>query len=83
MLIQSSRDELILLPALPEQWSEGNSKGAGTRCGVTVDLVWKEGQPVSAKLNAHQGTSLSIRFRDLSWDVKLEDGETLEWKFSK
>lgn len=82
MLVQSSREELILLPALPEQWSEGSVKGAGTRCGVSVDLLWKKGQAVSAKMTAHMDAAFTIRFRDLSWEIEMKKGEIHHWKYT-
>lgn len=82
MLLQSSRAELILLPTCPEQWSEGDLRGAGTRCGVSVDLEWKVGKPVSAKLRAHMDAAFTLRFSDQTWDIELKKGETLDWEYT-
>jgi hypothetical protein len=82
MLIQSSREQLILLPALPEQWSEGSLTGVGTRCGVTLDLLWEKGQAVSAKMTAHTDAAFTIRFRDQSWEIELENGESHQWNYT-
>ena len=79
MLIQSSADDIILLPALPDQWPKGEVKGVLTRCGVTIDLNWKEGKPVSAVLNAQRNTSFHLRFQDSTWDITLTAGQKQNW----
>ena len=79
MIIQSSREELVLLPVLPAQWQEGEIRGVGTRCGVNADLVWKAGTPVSVNLVAHKNTSFKIRFGDRAWDIQLEKDQVKEW----
>jgi alpha-L-fucosidase 2 len=44
--------EIELLPAVPEQWTEGSIAGVHVRGGAVVDLAWKQGKVVSMKLNA-------------------------------
>ncbi len=79
MIIQSSADNIILLPALPDQWPKGEVKGVLTRCGVTIDLNWEEGKPVSAVLNAQRNTSFQLRFQDSTWKIKLTAGQKQNW----
>jgi len=42
--------ELQLLPALPEQWSEGSVEGVHVRGGALLDMRWKAGKIVSLHL---------------------------------
>ncbi|KAG5725450.1 putative alpha-fucosidase A [Termitomyces sp. T112] len=43
---------VTLLPALPKQWPSGSITGARLRGGLTLDLRWKNGEPVSASFKA-------------------------------
>ncbi|KAH0579033.1 hypothetical protein H2248_003194 [Termitomyces sp. 'cryptogamus'] len=43
---------VTLLPALPKQWPSGSITGARLRGGLTFDLRWKNGKPVSASFKA-------------------------------
>ena len=79
MIIQSSASDITLLPALPHQWPDGEVKGVRTRCGVTVDLTWEKGKPVSAHLKAQSNTNFQLRFKDQYWEMELEAGQKQNW----
>ena len=44
MLIQSHEGFINILPALPDEWSEGRLYGYKTRGGFTIDLEWSNGK---------------------------------------
>ena len=61
MLLQSQGDEITLLPAWPKAWADGSFKGLRARGGLTVDLSWRGGKPVSALLSAALDGTHKIR----------------------
>ncbi|MFF4566935.1 glycoside hydrolase N-terminal domain-containing protein [Streptomyces sp. NPDC001435] len=42
-LVQSTPDRLVLLPALPAAYPEGELRGVRTRFGAEIDLAWSPG----------------------------------------
>lgn len=62
MLLQSHTDEINLLPALPEKWSEGHIKGLRARGGVTVDMEWSHANLKTATLTADRDCTVRVRY---------------------
>lgn len=63
MLVQSQeRGELLLLPALPAAWPEGQARGIRARGQVTVDLSWQDGQLKNATLISPRAQTLIVRY---------------------
>lgn len=44
MLVQSTPEAVIPLPALPQAWPSGHIRGIRTRTGQTVDITWENGK---------------------------------------
>jgi len=82
MLIQSSAQAVDILPALPKQWPDGKIKGVRTRCGVTVDLEWKNNKPVRATFKAQRKTTFKLRCKKREWPLGLKQGQVFSLEIS-
>jgi len=82
MILQSSANEVELLPALPVQWSEGTIKGVRTRCGAVVDLEWKGCQPVRAIFHPYRDTYFMLKFQDKEWPIELKKDQAYNWEMN-
>ena len=55
MLLQSDRENIYLLPALPDNWKDGSVKGLAARGNVTVDMEWKDGKLTDYTIHGELG----------------------------
>lgn len=76
MLMQSRRDWLILLPALPEAWRKGSVRNFRGQDGITVSFAWEDGTLTSCEITSRENLSLPILSGDREWTVTLEAGKT-------
>ena len=61
MLVQSHDGAVHLLPALPDEWKEGEVKGLQARGAFTVGITWKEGALQEATITSRIGGTLRLR----------------------
>jgi alpha-L-fucosidase 2 len=52
--------EVELLPALPEQWSEGSIEGVHVRGGAMIDMRWKAGKIISMEVHAKSDGAIRL-----------------------
>ena len=76
---ESDPAELILLPALPNAWPDGELKGLHARGGIVVDLAWQKGKLVSATLLSRNGMDCTLRYGGTTQELKLNPGQRVEF----
>lgn len=76
LLVQSSFDEIVILPALPSAWSVGHVSGLRTRGGFEVDVAWTNGRPTEITVRSVGGTRTKVRFGTNTVPITLKPGET-------
>lgn len=77
MLVQSSLHEIELLPALPEQWSEGQVKGICARGGFVINMAWSNGKITQATLYSKNGGSTMVKYNGEAKQIKLRKGQNV------
>lgn len=73
MLLQSHLGELMLLPALPGAWKNGRISGLKARGGYEVDMEWRAGVLVSARITVKCDGMLRLGYTQ-ELKLKLADG---------
>jgi alpha-L-fucosidase 2 len=70
------KPEIELLPALPSAWPAGSVKGLRARGGFEVDVTWRDGKLVSARIVAVQKgqKSVTIRCGDRTAELAIKSG---------
>ena len=75
MLMQSSTNKIVLLPALPESWADGKVQGICARGGFVVDMEWKNREVASLIVSSLKGGQTEICFNGVSKKVEFKAGE--------
>lgn len=61
MFVQSHDGALYILPALPDQWKDGEVKGLVARGGYEVDIAWKDKKITALKIRSKLGGVCRVR----------------------
>jgi len=67
MLVQSQSGQIQLLPALPDEWSNGSVKGLCARGGFEVDMTWKDGQLTTTVIHSNSGLPCQVVYGQKTW----------------
>jgi alpha-L-fucosidase 2 len=77
MLLQSHANEIHLLPALPQEWSSGHVKGLRARGGFEVDIAWKDGKLVEARIRGRHDHPWTVRYGDRTTQISTAPGKAI------
>ncbi len=76
MILQSTPESIILLPALPAQWKDGSVTGLRTRNGATVDAEWANGKITSLHLTPITDIDIKLIANGNEIPLSLKGGES-------
>jgi alpha-L-fucosidase 2 len=78
MLVQSTDNEIRLLPALPDAWAAGSVKGICTRGGFEVAMEWSDKTIKKLSIYAKNNGKTTLFYGKEKKEIALKKGQTLE-----
>jgi len=75
MLVQSTKDTVFLLKALPAAWQKGSLRGLRAKGGLTVDLDWEKGTLIYGRIHATHAYEGNVIINKKSTPLHLSKGE--------
>jgi len=81
MLVQSTENEIRLLPALPDAWDKGSVFGVRTRGGFEVSMEWGSDKPTAIRISSHVGGRTTVILGDRHKDITVAPGGSVELKW--
>ena len=76
MLVQSHRDFIHLLPALPTAWENGHIKGLKARGDFTVDIEWENGVLYDVAITAGHSGPCKLKYKNNIITLHCEKNKT-------
>lgn len=81
MLVQSTLERIVLLPALPKEWKNGHVYGLCVKGGATIDLTWENGILTKALLHAKQNIQTQVKYNGNVQKIVANAGESISISF--
>ncbi len=78
MLIQSSEDEVRLLPALPDAWENGSVKGVCARGGFEISMEWNQQTLTKLFIVAKKGGKTTLISGNKQKELNLKRAQKVE-----
>ena len=82
MLVQSTENEIHLLPAIPDVWESGSVKGICARGGFEVSMDWKNKSVEKLRILAKNSGKTTLYFGSLKKEINLNKGQVWELNLS-
>ena len=79
MLVQSSEERTLLLPALPSAWKNGKVSGLKIVGGAELSMEWKDGTLVNCTVTACRPIDTILVYKGEKRNVLLSEGESFTW----
>lgn len=83
MLLQSNNGEVVIMPALPDEWQKGEVRGLKARGNFEVSIKWKEGKVSLVKVFSGSGNSLNLVYGGQTITMNTEMGSVYLFKKNK
>lgn len=83
MLVQSTEEEIRLLPALPDAWREGNARGLCARGGFEVEISWKNGLLSGLTVLAKTQGVTTLIYQNKKQVINLRKGQQIRIDLSQ
>lgn len=77
MLVQSTSERIVLLPALPEQWESGSISGIRVKGNAVVSLEWEKLALTKCVLSAGSDLCTKIRYRGREKEIRVSQGQEI------
>jgi len=76
MMLQSHRDFIHVLPALPAAWKDGSVRGLKARGNFDIDIQWKDGKLEKISVRANSYHTCKLRYQSDVINFIAEKGKT-------
>ena len=77
MLMQSTPEDITLLPAIPDNWAtEGSFEGLRARGAFTVDAKWAKGKVKTFTISSDKGGNTTVNANGMAYPITLKPGES-------
>jgi len=80
MIVQSWGGEIRILPALPQDWSEGRIDGVRVRGGAELSMAWKNNVLQALTLKGPADAEYQVRYGDTRKVLRLDSKGFASWK---
>ena len=77
MIVQSTMERIVLLPALPQHWKSGHLYGVKAKGGITLDIEWENSQLTSCKFTAAYNVQTIVKYKDQIIPLNMKAGEQI------